>query len=80
VLRLILGQGLQLVGAGLAIGFTASLVMGRVLSRFLPLVDATDWRAFGYVAAALAALAISACYMPARRATRVPVTIALRHE
>jgi predicted permease len=80
VLRLILGQGLQLVAVGLAVGLAASLAMGRVLSRFLPLVDATDWLTFGSVSAGLAALALSACYMPARRATRVPVMTALRHE
>ena len=80
VLRLILGQGLQLVMIGLAVGLAAALAMGRVLSRFLPLVDATDWIIFGTVSAQLAALALAACYLPARRATRVPVMTALRHE
>jgi predicted permease len=80
VLRLILGQGLQLVMIGIAIGLAAALAMGRVLSRFLPLVDATDWIIFGTVSAQLAALALAACYLPARRATRVPVMTALRHE
>lgn len=80
VLRLILGQGLQLVLIGLAIGLAAALAMGRVLSRFLPLVDATDWVIFGTVSVQLAALALAACYLPARRATRVPVMTALRHE
>ena len=54
--------------------------MGRVLSRFLPLVDSTDWIMFGSVSAELAVLALAACYLPARRATRVPVMAALRHE
>ena len=54
--------------------------MGRVLSRFLPLVNATDWSTFAGVASGLAALASGACYLPARRATRVPVMTALRHE
>jgi putative ABC transport system permease protein len=80
VFRLILGQGLQLVGVGLALGLAASLAMGRLLSRFLPLVDSTDAITFAGVSAALGALAIAACYMPARRATRVPVMTALRHE
>jgi len=80
VLRLILGQGLQLVMIGLAVGLAASVAMGRVLSRFLPLVDASDWITFGIVSAQLAALALAACYLPARRATRVPVMTALRHE
>ena len=80
VLRLILGQGLQLVTMGILVGLAAALAMGRVLSRFLPLVNATDWSTFAGVAAGLAALAIWACYLPARRATRVPVMTALRHE
>jgi len=80
VRRLILGQGLQLVTVGILVGLAASAVMGRVLSRFLPLVDATDWTTFSAVAAGLAALALLACYLPARRAARVPVMTALRHE
>jgi predicted permease len=80
VLRLILGQGLQLVTTGVLVGLAASVAMGRVLSRFLPLVDATDWITFLVVSAGLAALALLACYLPARRATRVPVMTALRHE
>jgi len=80
VLRLILGQGLQLVIVGIVVGLVVSAGMGRVLSKFLPLVNATDWSTFGGVAAGLATLAIWACYLPARRATRVPVMSALRHE
>jgi putative ABC transport system permease protein len=80
VLRLILGQGLQLVVCGLVVGLSASVGMGRILSRFLPLVDATDWVMFILVSTQLAALALTACYLPARRATRVPVMSALRHE
>ena len=80
VLRLILGQGLQLVLIGLAIGLGAAIAMARVLSRFLPLVDSADWILFATVSAGLAALALAACYLPARRATRVPVMSALRHE
>ena len=80
VLRLILGQGLQLVIVGIGVGLVVSAALGRVLSKFLPLVDATDWSTFGGIAAGLAALAIWACYLPARRATRVPVMAALRHE
>jgi len=80
VLRLILGQGLQLVAFGLLVGLAVSVAMGRMLSRFLPLVDATDWVMFMLVSAQLAVLALTACYLPARRATRVPVMSALRHE
>jgi putative ABC transport system permease protein len=77
---LILGQGLQLVLTGLAVGLGAAVALSRLLSRFLPLVDSTDWILFATVSAELAALALMACYLPARRATRVPVTAALRHE
>jgi predicted permease len=80
VLRLILGQGLQLVVIGLLIGLAASVVMARALARFLPLVDSTDWITFGSVSAELAVLSLAACYLPARRATRVPAMTALRHE
>jgi predicted permease len=80
VLRLILGQGLLLVTIGVMLGLGASIALGRVLSQFLPLVNAADWLTFLVVAAGLAGLAIWACYMPARRATRVPVMTALRHE
>jgi len=80
VLRLILGQGLLLVGVGIIVGLAVAIVMSRVLSRFLPLVDATDWITFASVAAGLAALALVACYLPARRAMNVPVMKALRYE
>lgn len=80
VLRLILGQGLQLVVVGILVGLAVSVGMSRVLSRFLPLVDATDWITFAGLAAGLAVLALLACYVPARRATRVPVMTALRYE
>ena len=80
VLRLIVGQGVQLVVIGILLGLVISAGMSRVLSRFLPLVDAADWITFVSVAAGLGALALLACYVPARRATRVPVTTALRYE
>ena len=80
VLRLILGQGLQLVAAGLVIGLGIAIAISRTLAANLPLVNGSDWTAFIAVAAGLAALALWSCYIPARRATRVPVTTALRHE
>jgi ABC-type lipoprotein release transport system permease subunit len=51
-----------------------------VLAKFLPLVNAADWRTFTIVAVGLGALAVWACYLPARRATKVPAATALRHE
>ncbi|HEX5070520.1 MAG TPA: ABC transporter permease [Vicinamibacterales bacterium] len=80
VMRLIVGQGLAMVSAGIAGGLIVSALMSRVLSKFLPLVNAGDWRTFAYIAGGLAVMALAACYIPARRATKVPVTTALRHE
>jgi hypothetical protein len=80
VLRLILAQGLTLVAVGLLVGLVLSIGMSRLLSHFLPLVNAADWTTFAAVAAGLAALALVACYVPARRATKVPVMTALRYE
>ena len=80
VLQLILGQGVLLVAIGLVAGLGAAAAMSRVLARFLPLVDATDWVTFGVIATGLGALALLACYLPARRATKVPPMTALRHE
>ena len=80
VFRLILGQGVALIAIGIVVGLGVAMAMSRVLSRFLPLVNAGDWATFAGVAAGLAVLAALACYVPARRATRVPVTTALRYE
>jgi len=80
VLRLILGQGLQLVGAGIVLGLGIAIAISRTLASNIPLVNGADWGAFAAVAGGLAALALWSCYVPARRATRVPVTTALRHE
>ena len=80
VLRLILGQGLLLVAVGLVVGLGAAVAMSRALTRFLPLVNATDWVTFGAISSALGVMALVACYLPARRATRIPPMTALRHE
>ncbi len=80
VLRLILGQGLQLVGAGIVIGLGIAIAISRLLASSIPLVNGADWGAFAAVAGGLAVLTLWSCYVPARRATRVPVTTALRHE
>jgi len=80
VLRLVLGQGVALVGIGIVTGLAAALAMSRALAKLLPLVGGTDWVTFGVVASGLGALALLACYLPARRATKVPPMTALRHE
>jgi putative ABC transport system permease protein len=79
VLRLILGQGVSVVAVGLIVGLAVAWALGRALTTFIPLARA-DWFVFLGVALVLGALAIWACYVPARRATRVPAMTALRHE
>src|SRR5579864_4040286 len=80
VLRLILGQGVKLVLVGLGAGFVAALLLTRLMASLLFGVSATDPLTFGAVAIALFGVAVTACYIPARRAMRVEPIIALRHE
>jgi putative ABC transport system permease protein len=79
-LRLILGNGLSLTGIGIAIGVLGSLAISGVLSNLLFGVSARDPRTLVLVGLVLAGVAAAACYLPARRATRVDPVIALRHE
>jgi predicted permease len=78
VLRLILKQGMSLVLAGVMIGFGASLLVGRLLSRMLYGVSASDPVSVGAAVIVLLAIALAACYMPARWASRVDPLVALR--
>jgi putative ABC transport system permease protein len=80
VLRMLVGRGMLLAGIGLAIGFTGSIFLARLLSSLIFGVSATDWTTFGGVLAAMTAVALAASYIPARRAARLDPTIALRHE
>jgi predicted permease len=80
VRRIVLGQGLVLVAIGLGVGFVLTYVATHALAKMLLLVSASDPIAFGSVTALLAVVALIACYLPARRATRVDPMVALRHE
>jgi putative ABC transport system permease protein len=68
------------VAAGLALGVAAALAVGRMLGSFLFEVRARDPFTIAVVSALLVAVAIAACFMPARRAARVEPTTALRYE
>jgi ABC-type antimicrobial peptide transport system permease subunit len=78
VLRLVLDMGGRLVLVGLAIGTLAALMLSRLMSTLLFGVSARDPMTFAGVALLLAAVSMVACYIPARRATRVDPVIALR--
>ena len=80
VFRLVLGKGLRLTLAGLAIGFLVSLALTRFLRTLLFGVTTTDALTFFGVALLLSIVALAACYIPARRATRVDPMVALRYE
>lgn len=80
VLRLIMGQGLRLALAGVTIGAVAALALTRVMRTLLFEVKPTDPLTFGGVAVLLVLITLAACYIPARRATRVDPMVALRHE
>jgi macrolide transport system ATP-binding/permease protein len=80
VLRLVAGQGLALTAVGLALGLLAALAATRVLTSILYGVSATDPLTFAAIASLLFAVALLACYVPARRATKVNPTEALRYE
>jgi predicted permease len=80
VLGMIIRQGLALTLAGLAVGLAGALALMRVMNSLLYEVSVTDPLVFGGVAAALTLAALLACYVPARRATKVDPMVALRHD
>jgi putative ABC transport system permease protein len=80
VLLMIVGQGMMLTVAGATIGLAAALGLTRLMSSMLFGVSATDPATFAVLTLILAVVAFFACYLPARRATRVDPLIALRYE
>jgi putative ABC transport system permease protein len=80
IFRLVVGQGMALALIGLLLGLPLALGMGRAVSGLLYGVAPNDFATFAGVAAILAAVALAACYIPARRAMRVDPLVALRYE
>jgi predicted permease len=80
VLRLVLGKGARLILFGALIGFGGAYAVARFLAAAIPTLPTRDPAAMGVIALALVAVALAACYLPARRATKVDPMIALRHE
>jgi len=80
VLRMILRQGFVLVVAGVLVGAGVTLVLTRLIARFVVLAQASDALTVVCVTAILTGVAAIACYLPARRATKVDPLVALRHE
>jgi ABC-type antimicrobial peptide transport system permease subunit len=80
VLGLVVGQGMRLVGIGLALGLTGAWLLSRVLTSQLYGVTAQDPVTYLTVAVLLGAVALAASYVPARRAVRVDPMTALRSE
>ncbi len=80
VMQLVLRRGFALAAVGLVIGIAASLAATRLMASLLYNVSATDPVTFASVGALLIAVALAACWIPARRAMRVDPMVALRHE
>jgi predicted permease len=80
VLRLVLGHGLRLTLIGVILGLAASFALTRFLTSLLLGVTSTDALTFSSVAILLCAVALFACFIPARRAMRVDPMVALRYE
>jgi putative ABC transport system permease protein len=80
ILREVLTSGFTLVGAGIAAGIGCALLVTHLLASFLFGVSTTDPLTFAVVSALLCTVAFAACYLPARKATRVHPSVALRHE
>jgi ABC-type lipoprotein release transport system permease subunit len=80
VVGLVLRGALATVAAGLSLGLLASLLLGRALRGLLYGIEPTDPATFALVASGLAAIAVAAAYLPARRAIRIDPVLTLRGE
>jgi ABC-type antimicrobial peptide transport system permease subunit len=80
ILRLVLGHGLRLAGAGLVIGLPTAAGLSQLLASLLFAVEATDVGTYLGVAAAISAVSLAACALPARRAARLDPLEILRRD
>jgi ABC-type antimicrobial peptide transport system permease subunit len=80
ILKMVLRQSLWVVAVGIAVGLGAAFAGTRVLGAFILGVSPSDPLTFGVVVAVLSGVALLACWLPARRATKVDPLIALRYE
>ena len=80
VMRMVVRQGMKLVAIGAAIGLTGAFVLTRLMTSLLYGVSATDPVTLAAISVLLGVVALLACYLPGRRATRVDPMIALRYE
>jgi putative ABC transport system permease protein len=80
VMRLVVGRGMKLVGVGVALGLAGALLLTRLMAALLFGVGATDPVTFVFITLLLAGVALLACLIPARRATKVDPMVVLRSE
>jgi putative ABC transport system permease protein len=80
VLNLVVRQGLAPVFAGIAIGLAGAFALTRVIASLLFKISATDPVTFFSLPPLLAAIALLACYIPARRAAKIDPLVAIRHD
>ena len=80
VMKMVMGQGLRLTAIGLGIGFAAAFGASRLLSPLLYGIGANDPATMTAVAVGLAVIALTACYLPSRKAMNVDPSVALRYE